>query len=144
MISAVVVSHGHRADLADSLPALVPQVDEVVVIANIPGSEPDDATGVRVIRNPRPQGYAANLNNGIAVTSGELVLAANPDAVPSPGAVETLRAFMAGHPRCGIAGPQLARGYGFRDRLSRFNHSIAATRDGVADHEPDPDRNYDR
>ena len=27
-VSAVVVSHGHRAELAESLPALVPQVDE--------------------------------------------------------------------------------------------------------------------
>ena len=28
-VSAVVVSHHHRAELAESLPALVPQVDEL-------------------------------------------------------------------------------------------------------------------
>ena len=39
-VAAVVVTHGHRAELAESLPALVPQVDEVVVIANTPGSAP--------------------------------------------------------------------------------------------------------
>ena len=38
MISAIVVSHGHRDELAESLPALAPQVDEIVLIANIPGS----------------------------------------------------------------------------------------------------------
>ena len=106
-VSAVVVSHGHRGELAESLPALVPQVDEVVVIANVPGSAPDDPHGARVLENPRPQSYAANLNLGIAETSGELVLVNNPDAVPEPGVVATLSAFMDEHPRCGIAGPQL-------------------------------------
>ena len=37
-ISAVVVSHGHAAELERSLPALLPQVDELVVVANRPGS----------------------------------------------------------------------------------------------------------
>ena len=37
-VSAVVVSHGHAAELERSLAALAPQVDEVVVIANLPGS----------------------------------------------------------------------------------------------------------
>jgi len=107
VISAVVVSHGHRAELAESLPALVPQVDEVVVIANVPGSAPADAHGARVIENPHALSYAANLNRGISETSGGLVLVNNPDAVPEPGAVATLAGFMAGRPRAGIAGPQL-------------------------------------
>ena len=37
-VSAVVVSHGHARELERSLPALAPQVDELVVVANIPGS----------------------------------------------------------------------------------------------------------
>jgi N-acetylglucosaminyl-diphospho-decaprenol L-rhamnosyltransferase len=107
VISAIVVSHGHSAELAESLPALVPQVDEMVVIANLPGSAPADAHGARVLENDAPLSYAANLNRGIASTSGELVLVNNPDAVPAPGAVATLAAFMDEHPRCGVAGPQL-------------------------------------
>src|SRR5581483_331327 len=55
----------------------------------------------------RPLSYAANLNQGIALTSAELVVVCNPDAVPSPGSVATLTAFMAERPRCGIAGPAL-------------------------------------
>jgi len=106
-VSAIVVSHGHRAELAESLPALVPQVDDVVLIANTPGSAPADPLGARVLENPRPQSFAANLNFGIAETSGELVLVSNPDAVPEPGAVGVLRSFMEGRPRCGVAGPQL-------------------------------------
>ena len=106
-VSAIVVSHGHAAELAESLPALAPQVDEIVLIANVPGSAPADAHGARVIENPRPLSYAANLNRGIAETTGELVLVNNPDAVPEPGAVAALVAFMDAHPRCGVAGPQL-------------------------------------
>jgi GT2 family glycosyltransferase len=107
MISAVVVSHGHAADLGRSLPALAPQVDEVVVVANVPGSLSGELHGARVIVNDRPAGYAANLNSGIAATAGDLVVVCNPDAVPGPGAVSLLAAFLAERPRCGIAGPQL-------------------------------------
>jgi N-acetylglucosaminyl-diphospho-decaprenol L-rhamnosyltransferase len=106
-VSAVVVSHGHRDELAESLPALAPQVDEVVVVANVPGSLPDDLHGARVVENQRPLGYAANLNRGIAETTGALVLVNNPDAVPDPGAVAVLVSFAESRPRCGVAGPQL-------------------------------------
>jgi GT2 family glycosyltransferase len=106
-VSAVVVSHRHAQELGESLPALAPQVDELVVVANVPGSEPASDSGARVIRNERPLSFAANLNTGIGATSGELVLVSNPDAVPEPGAVDALRDFMAGRPRCGVAGPRL-------------------------------------
>jgi GT2 family glycosyltransferase len=103
-VSAIVVSHGSAADVAGLLPVLEAQVDELLVIANVPGSVPP---GVEGIENARPLGYAANLNVGVARTSGEAVLAVNPDTRPEPGAVPTLRDFMAGHPRCGVAGPSL-------------------------------------
>jgi N-acetylglucosaminyl-diphospho-decaprenol L-rhamnosyltransferase len=106
-VSAVVVSHGHAAELRESLPALVPQVDEVVVIANVPGSVEDVPDGARVLENQRPLPLAANVNRGMEATSGEYVLAANPDAVPEPGAVEALRSFAHARPRCGIAGPAM-------------------------------------
>jgi GT2 family glycosyltransferase len=106
-VSAVVVSHGHARELAGSLPALVPQVDEVVVVANLPGSVDSVPDGVRVLENPRPLPLAANVNLGAAATSGEYVLNANPDALAEPDAVAALVAFAESHPRCGIAGPQM-------------------------------------
>jgi N-acetylglucosaminyl-diphospho-decaprenol L-rhamnosyltransferase len=106
-VSAVVVSHGHAAALERSLPALLPQVDEVVVVANVPGSVGAVPAGVRVIENARPLPLAANVNLGVAATGGELVLFSNPDAVAAPDAVGILGAFMNAHPRCGIAGPQM-------------------------------------
>jgi GT2 family glycosyltransferase len=103
-VAAVVVSHGHPRELEESLPAIRPQVDELVVIANIPGSMPP---GVEAVHNPQPLGFGANINKGAALTTAELVLSANPDAVPDPGAVAALRNFMAAHPRCGVAGPRM-------------------------------------
>jgi GT2 family glycosyltransferase len=106
-VSAVVVSHGHATELEHSLPELVEQVDETLVIANIAHSIDEVPAGVRVLENPRPLTLSANVNLGIAATSGEYVLVSNPDAVPKEGAVAALVEHADGHPRCGIAGPQV-------------------------------------
>ena len=106
-VSAVVVSHGHADELGRSLPALVPQVDETLVIANLPGAVREIPPDVRVVENSRPQTFAANVNLGIASTTGAYVLVSNPDAIPEVSAVAALVAFTDAHPRCGIAGPQM-------------------------------------
>ncbi len=103
-VSAVVVSHGNARELERSLPALAPQVDELLVIANIPERVPHE---VCVLENTKPLGFAANVNRGVRETSGELVVSVNPDAVARPGAIDALRAFMEAHPRAGIAGPKM-------------------------------------
>jgi GT2 family glycosyltransferase len=103
-VSAVVVSHGHADEMRTLLPALASQIDELVVVANVPGSVPE---GVTAIQNDRPVGFAANVNRGVAATSGPYVLVANPDAVPEPGAVAELLRFAEEHPRAGILGPQM-------------------------------------
>jgi GT2 family glycosyltransferase len=106
-VSAVIVSHGHAVELESSLPALAPQVDETLVIANTAGSVGPVPERVRVLENPRPLPLSANVNAGIAGTSGEYVLVANPDVLPEPDAVARLVALADAHPRCGIAGPQM-------------------------------------
>ena len=105
--SGIVVSHGHARELESSLPALAPQVDELLVVANIPGSLPAELQGARVIENERPRSYSANLNAAFARTYGEFVVVCNPDAVAEPEAVQVLAAFADAHPRCGVAGPQM-------------------------------------
>jgi GT2 family glycosyltransferase len=100
------VSHGHARELDALLPALVPQVDDVLVIANVPGSVGAVPDTVRVLTNERSRNLAANVNLGLVATTGEYVLFSNPDVVPEPGAVAALREFMDSHPRAGIAGPQ--------------------------------------
>ena len=103
-VAAVVVSHGQPDRVARSLPIVREQVDELVVIANVPGSVPAD---VDAVHNVEPLGFAANLNHGFARTSAPLVVAVNPDAVPEPGAIRTLAAFMEERPRCGVVGPRM-------------------------------------
>ena len=106
-VSAVVVSHGNAAELDESLPALAAQVDELVVIADVPGSVGAVPEGVRVLANERSRSFASNANRGFAETGGEYVVVANPDAIPEPGAVDALRTFLDGHPRAGLAGPRM-------------------------------------
>ena len=75
IVSAVVVSHGHARELEALVPLLEPQVDEVVVVANTPGSAltvlPQN---VRVLENARPLRLAENVNLGVAATSGEWIV----------------------------------------------------------------------
>lgn len=126
-VSAVVVSHGHARELERSLPALLPQVDELVLVANVPGSAGDVPAGVRVIENRRPLPLSANVNLGVASTSGELVLFSNPDALAAPDAVAILASFMVEHPRCGVAGPQLLWPDGSRQPSRRRFPTVGGT-----------------
>jgi N-acetylglucosaminyl-diphospho-decaprenol L-rhamnosyltransferase len=127
-VSAVVISHGHADELARSLPALAPQVDELLLIANVPGIVPSPLPeGVRVLENDVPRSFAANANLGAARTEHELVLIANPDAIAEPDAVEILRTFMAEHPRCGVAGPQMLYSDGTWQASRRSFPTIGAT-----------------
>ena len=128
-VSAVVISHGHAEELAQSLPALAPQVDELLLIANpVPDSVPAELPdGVRVLRNERVLSFAANANVGTANTAHELVLIANPDAVPRPDAVAILRRFMEAHARCGVAGPRMLYSDGSWQPSRRSFPTIGAT-----------------
>ena len=127
-VSAIVVSHGSAAALTEALPALEPQVDELLVIANVPGSVPSTLPeGARVLENARPLSFAANANLGAAQTAHELVLIVNPDAVPEPDAVAILRSFMEQHPRCGAAGPKMLYSDGTWQASRRSFPTVGAT-----------------
>jgi len=106
-VAAVVVSHGNAAELERLLPVLAPQVDELVVVANVPGSVgllPDNVT---LLSNEKPLGFGANVNRGLAASSAEFVCSVNPDAIPRPGSIAELRRFLESQPRAGIAGPAM-------------------------------------
>jgi N-acetylglucosaminyl-diphospho-decaprenol L-rhamnosyltransferase len=93
-VAAVVIVHDEGPELARCVASLEPQVDELVVIRNL-------------VDNPRPLGFAANANRGIARTSAPFIVVANPDTEAAPDAVGILREFAESHPRAGIFGPQL-------------------------------------
>ena len=106
-VAAVVVyTPGDPAPEA-CVASLLPQVDELVVIANGPGSRLMLPDSVRVVENVRRRGFAANVNSGVAATEAPFVVVANPDTEAAAGSIARLRDFMAARPRCGVAGPQL-------------------------------------
>jgi GT2 family glycosyltransferase len=105
-VSGVVVTHDPHADLEQCLAALAPQVEELVVVANLP-IELELPRNARLVENDQPRGFGANVNRGVAETTGEFVVIANPDTDPEPEAVRILCEFAAARPRCGIAGPEL-------------------------------------
>jgi N-acetylglucosaminyl-diphospho-decaprenol L-rhamnosyltransferase len=106
-VAAVVVTHGAVPELEECLAALAPQVDELVIVENLPRGRLTLPEGARLLPAERPRGYAANANRGIAATQAPFVLLANPDTVPAAGAVGILRTFAEARPRCGVIGPQL-------------------------------------
>ena len=127
--AAVVVSHGNALELDRLLPVLAAQVDELVVVANTPGSVGELPPSAVLVANPRPLGFGANVNRGVARTSAELVCSVNPDAVPRDGAVSALGAFLAAHPRAGVAGPRMLYPDGSRATVATaFSHRCRDTR----------------
>ena len=105
-VAGIVVTHGPSPDLQECLAALSPQVDELVVVANLP-LRLDLPSSAKLIENEQPVGFSANVNRAVRETSAEFVVIANPDTEPSPDAVKILRKYAAARARCGIAGPQL-------------------------------------
>jgi N-acetylglucosaminyl-diphospho-decaprenol L-rhamnosyltransferase len=127
VISAVVVSHGHADELEHSLPALAPQVDELLVIANIPGSVGRLPENACLIENDVPASFAANANKGFAATRGDYVVIANPDAVAEPDAVAILHRFLESRPQAGVAGPLMMYPDGSWQASRRSFPTIGAT-----------------
>jgi len=105
-VAGVVVTHGPNADLERCLAALAPQLDELVVVANLP-LELELPAGARLLENERQIGFGANVNRGVAETKSDVVVIANPDTEPEPDAVAILVDFASGGARRGIVGPQL-------------------------------------
>jgi GT2 family glycosyltransferase len=106
-VAGVVITHGSDLDLDACLRALAPQVAELVIVENLPNSLGEIPGGTTVIRNPRPRGFAANANAGIAATDAPYIVIVNPDAVSRPGAVAALVSHADSHPRSGIVGPEM-------------------------------------
>ena len=106
-VSAVVVSHRHAAELERSLPSLLQQVDELVVVANLRaawatvsrGSARDRERTSADARGEREHRDRGNLGSIRALLESRRGC--------RRGAVAALAGFMASRPRCGIAGPQM-------------------------------------
>jgi N-acetylglucosaminyl-diphospho-decaprenol L-rhamnosyltransferase len=124
----VVTGAGEAEMLRESLLPLHAQVDELVVVANGRGSRPASLPpDVLVVENEQPLGFSANVNKGIAATSGEYVVISNPDAIPEPGSIAALAEFADSHPRCGVAGPKMLNPDGTLQASRRSFPTIGGT-----------------
>jgi N-acetylglucosaminyl-diphospho-decaprenol L-rhamnosyltransferase len=123
-VAGVVVVHEPAPELERCVAALRPQVEELVVVANLPGNR---VPGVKVIENERPAGFATNANRGIAATSAPFVVLCNPDTEAAPDAVRILREFAETHPRAGIVGPELRHPDGSLNPSRRLFPTVGGT-----------------
>lgn len=96
-VSFVVVTHGHRREIASLLPSLAAEMraeDELIVVDNASSDGTADyvaSAGVgRVVRNPVNAGFAQAANDGVAQASGDLVVLLNPDLSIEPGFREAI------------------------------------------------------
>lgn len=92
-LSVLIVAWNSREELARTLPALLPELeegDELIVVDNdsadgTPEAVEALAPRARVLRTGRNLGFAAGCNAGGAAASGDLLVILNPDAAPLPG-----------------------------------------------------------
>jgi N-acetylglucosaminyl-diphospho-decaprenol L-rhamnosyltransferase len=115
-VSAVLVNYNGGGELARALRSIADELTglrwEAVVVDNASsdGSAEivaDFAPNVRLQRNDENIGFARGVNQGLAATSGSLVLLMNPDCRLVTGAFAMLRRELERSPSCAIAGPRI-------------------------------------
>ncbi|MBC7288350.1 MAG: glycosyltransferase family 2 protein [Armatimonadetes bacterium] len=114
-VSIIIVSYNCRNELAaclESIESHAAEVEhEVVVVDNASKDGSAElaqrAPRVRVIRNPENRGFAAAVNQGIAIARGEVFLLLNPDCLVLPGAVDSIYRFLHARPWVGACAPRI-------------------------------------
>ena len=121
-VVAVVVTYRSGPTIAACLDALATQLeppDGLVIVDNAsPGGTADVAAALDRLTTSAQRcfvamtenvGFGRACNRGAAEFPGYEVLLVNPDAVLQPGALATLREFLATHEQYGAAGPLVER-----------------------------------
>ncbi len=94
-----------------ALPAALAGHDtEVVVVDNASSDASADIAarhGVEVVRNAENVGYARAMNQALAGTHAEVLVALNPDTEPAPGTLATLVERLLADPDVGLVVPRL-------------------------------------
>ena len=107
-LSIVVVHWRAERDLAALLAALPDDARFEVVVVDNSGTAATAATDrVRLVLPRRILGFAGGANLGASIAAAPLLLVANPDVRPEPGALEALLAGFAAHPDAAGLAPRL-------------------------------------
>ena len=116
LISAVLVNYNAGRELARALRSIADELAgqswEAVVVDNASSDGSADvaidfAPHVRLVRNHENVGFARGVNQGVAATSGSLVLLMNPDCRLGTGAVSILTRELASSTLHALAGPRI-------------------------------------
>ena len=115
-VSAILVNYNAGRELARALRSiaeeLVDQRWEAVVVDNASSDGSAEvvagfAPHVRLVRNDENVGFARGVNQGLAATSGPVVLLMNPDCQLVAGAVGVLRRELERSDSYAVAGPRI-------------------------------------
>jgi GT2 family glycosyltransferase len=115
-LSAVIVNYNAGPELRDALRSIASELAgrewEAVVVDNASSDGSSDyawefAPHARVLRNTDNIGFGRGINQGVAASSGPLILIMNPDCRLERGAMTTMRAELEKRERCAIAGPRV-------------------------------------
>lgn len=106
-VAIVVVTHnsaGHVSDLIGAVRAQLRDGDELVIVDNASTDETAAiarAAGAEVVETGTNDGFAAGCHAGARATVAPLLWFLNPDCVPEPGCLESLRATAISEPAWG-------------------------------------------
>ena len=118
MLSILIATRNTRDLLADLLTSIrndasiAPHLKELILVDNGSTDGTEEMTRERFpevlyLRNEENRGFAAAVNQGLARSTGEILLLLNSDTRLIPGELQKLRFFMVQNPSVAVAGPQL-------------------------------------
>jgi N-acetylglucosaminyl-diphospho-decaprenol L-rhamnosyltransferase len=110
----------------DSLYATGYEDFEVVVVDNDQALPPKIPYPVRLIRNPKNEGFARACNQGTAASGGEYVIFINPDTLVEGDFFERLGEFFDENPRAGVVGPKIREADGSLQLTARKELNFAS------------------
>lgn len=113
-VTVIVVSYNSRPYLSACLTSIAQQHEiptEVTVVdnASTDGSAvlmTADFPSAQLVVNQKNRGFAAAVNQGLALATGEFIMLLNPDAALLPGALAQLMGFLESHPCAAGVGPR--------------------------------------
>jgi GT2 family glycosyltransferase len=115
-ISAVLVNFNAGLELRRALQSIADELPgrhwEALVVDNAStdgsgGTVAEFAPSARLLRNDDNVGFARGMNQGMAATTGPLVLIMNPDCHLMAGAFDAMRAELERSSGCAIVGPRI-------------------------------------
>ena len=115
-VSAILVNYDAGVELRRALQSIAGELAgsawEAVVIDNASSDgsgalAEEFAPYARLVRNDDNRGFARGMNQGLAATTGALVLIMNPDCRLTAGAFDTMRTELERWPDCAIVGPRV-------------------------------------